>query len=212
MIRKIFSTSILGIMSMFVVLTTSCSEDFEQFEDFDLELYDYQLSTLATRSIGMGSENPIIFPSASEIIKDNSFKQKAMKAWQNTLASLTDNSRREWGFVVYYKNGKLDFGPITSGPITTGCSETSASFSPTYDTSRQNEICAVLHTHTPVPKCCQGCKRKTGASDIDEIYSKKKGWPIIAYDFSSEYIIYKEDLSKEVPQFTYRGVSQRRAI
>ena len=128
------------------------------------------------------------------------------------MNALTDSTRCEYGFMIYWKNNRLDFGQITAGPVVSGCEGTKGSWKPNLST-RESEICAVYHCHTPIPACCKSDKyRPTGLSTEDRNWSDLHGIPILAEDFvvnpirydanyrSLSHKTYESDLKQRVRQ------------
>lgn len=193
--KHLLKISYLIIFAAIVAsVSTSCGNDNEPFEDDWLFENKEEPTTLATRSIGWTEDSQgTQYPSLSDIKADLTFKRMAAAAWESTMNALTDSTRCEYGFMIYWTNNSLEFGTITAGPVVKGCEGTKGSWNADLST-RKSEICAVYHCHTPMPKCCSNDKsRATGLSNGDRAWSNKNGIPLLAEDFEVERIRYTEN-------------------
>lgn len=185
---------------------TSCGNESELFDD--PVMYQTRAMTRANMRSEPEDDSETQYPSLDEIKSNSTFKQLAATAWANTIDALTDSTRREYGFMIYWTNNRLDFGDIIAGPEVTGGLGTKASWQPDLST-RESEVCATYHCHTPIPKCASSGQRPTGLSPEDRAWSGIHRIPILVEDFSADPITYHKDY-KTLNHKIYESILKRR--
>lgn len=110
---------------------------------------------------------------------------KAQTAWNMMLSSVTDSSRVEYGFYIYYNHSTRQFycGEIRAGATVYGCQGTAASL----DLGRaenNRDVCAFYHCHTTLNKCPENCQRATGPSSEDVSFATSQGLPGLVEDYA----------------------------
>lgn len=131
----------------------SCSNELDQFNEDRIFDNDGAPTTFATRSTEWpGEDQAMKYPDLSYIQNAPGFGEKAAEAWQKTMNATDSTSRQEYGFVIYWIINTIIFGKITGGPVVRGVVKEPACWEPNLDI-RYDQICAIYHTHTPIPAC-----------------------------------------------------------
>lgn len=210
--RKLSIISLCLFASVVIGSFTSCSNELDQFEDD--QWINEATTTLATRSAGgPGDDRWENFPTLNDVRNAPGFETMANKAWDMTMNFVTDTTRCEYGFMIYWTGNKIEFGEPYPGPVVNGCGKTNGSWKANLE-YRSKEICAVFHCHTPIPYCCtvesSNARRKTGCSNADKAWAKAKGIPIMAYDFKENPVYYHADFSTREHVITESENTQKR--
>lgn len=206
-----FSNIILCLFASGVIGSfASCSNELDSFEEDWNFANDEEPVTFATRSAGgSGDDQGMQYPDLSYIQNAPGFKSQAEAAWDSTMNALTDSTRQEFGFMIYWINNTIKYGPITGGPVVSGCTTTRASWIPNLST-RYDQICAAYHCHTPIPKCYPSdASRPTGVHDGDNSWANDHNIPVLVEDFEENPVTYHADFKTRNHKITESDLKRR---
>ncbi len=175
----------LCVLQIFVFFAgfSSCSND-------DIDGLDFCNKTFASRMTRSNGETGICgfvtisYPNKAEI--KSSLSSKMTEYWNMTKQSATKQSRREYGFIIYYddENELIYAGEKVEGPEVD--SATGACIYITNYDDRES-ICGVFHTHTPATYTRVGYVRSTGPSRLDS--DAVRMCPEFVYDYAAPFVI-----------------------
>lgn len=124
------------------------------------------------------------YPHVKEILESNKVWDAMYGAWHEMLKSVTQHSRREIGFYIYYNFYTKDFwiGEWFYGPLVPYSQNSSLKFG---EITHPYNLCAFFHCHTPYYGSGQ---RPTGPSDADINCAYDLGVPGLLFDYPSDYV------------------------